>query len=45
MAAQLALKMDISLQQDEEPSTMVDVYVYVMTDNIMSDSQPGENIN
>ena len=28
MAAQLALKMDISLQQDEEPSTMVDEYAY-----------------
>ena len=26
MAAQLALKMDINLQQDEEPGTMVDEY-------------------
>ena len=26
MAARLALKMDIGLQQDEEPSTMVDEY-------------------
>ena len=29
MAAQLALKMDINLQQDEEPSTMVDEYAYM----------------
>ena len=29
MAAQLALKMDIHLQQDEEPSTMVDEYAYM----------------
>ena len=29
MAAQLALKMDIGLQQDEEPSTMVDEYAYM----------------
>ena len=29
MAARLALKMDIGLQQDEEPSTMVDKYAYM----------------
>ena len=29
MAAQLALKMDINLQQDEEPSSMVDQYAYM----------------
>ena len=29
MAAQIALKMDIGLQQDEEPSTMVDEYAYM----------------
>ena len=29
MAARLALKMDIGLQQDEEPSTMVDEYAYM----------------
>ena len=29
IAAQLALKMDINLQQDEEPSTMVDEYPYM----------------
>ena len=29
MAAQLALKMDINLQQNEEPSTMVDEYAYM----------------
>ena len=29
MAAQLALKMDIKVQQDEEPSTMVDEYAYM----------------
>ena len=29
MAARLALKMDIGLQQDEEPSTMVDEYTYM----------------
>ena len=29
MAAQLALKMDINLQQDEEPSSMVDEYAYM----------------
>ena len=29
MAARLALKMDIGLQQDEEPSTMVDKYTYM----------------
>ena len=29
MAAQLALKMNIGLQQDEEPSTMVDEYAYM----------------
>ena len=29
MAAQLALKMDIGLQQDEESSTMVDEYAYM----------------
>ena len=29
MVAQLALKMDIDLQQDEEPSTMVDEYAYM----------------
>ena len=29
MAAKLALKMDINLQQDEEPSTMVDEYAYM----------------
>ena len=29
MAAQLALKMDIGLQQDEEPSTMVNEYAYM----------------
>ena len=29
MAAQLALQVDIGLQQDEEPSTMVDEYAYM----------------
>ena len=29
MAARLALKMDIGLQQDEEPSTIVDEYAYM----------------
>ena len=29
MAAQLALKIDINSQQDEEPSTMVDEYAYM----------------
>ena len=29
MAAQLALKMDINLQQDEEPSSIVDEYAYM----------------
>ena len=29
MAAQLALKMDINLQQDEEPSIMIDEYAYM----------------
>ena len=29
MAAELALKMDINLQQDEEPSSMVDEYAYM----------------
>ena len=29
MAARLALKMDIGLQQDEKPSTMVDEYAYM----------------
>ena len=29
MAARLALKMDIGLQQDEEPSTMVGEYAYM----------------
>ena len=28
MAAQIALKMAVNLQQNEEPSTMVDEYVY-----------------
>ena len=31
MAVRLALKMDIGLQQDEEPSTMVDEYAYMDT--------------
>ena len=29
MAAQLALKMDINLQHDEEASTMVEEYAYM----------------
>ena len=29
MAAQLALKMDKNLQEDEEPSTMVDEYAHM----------------